>query len=69
MDRLPVTSSNVADIGYDAIAMTLEVGFHNGSVYQYFDVPENVHREFLNSDSKGKFLNSNIKNNFRYARL
>ena len=42
MYRQPVSSSNLASVGYDASSMTLEVGFNNGSVYQYYNVPANV---------------------------
>jgi len=69
MDRTPVDSSSIADIGYDESSMTLEVGFLNSTVYQYFDVPQSVYLEFLAASSKGTFLSSQIKNNFRYAKL
>lgn len=69
MNRQPVTSSNVADVGYDAPSMTLEIGFKNGTVYQYFDVPESVYQELLRSDSVGTFLNQQIKNSYRYAKV
>ena len=49
--------------------MTLEVAFHNGTLYQYFDVPEALYQEMLRSDSVGKFLNTQIKNSYRYAKL
>ncbi len=68
-NRTPVTSSTIADIGYDAATMTLEIGFLKGGVYQYFDVPETVYQEFMAADSKGKFLHANIKNNYRYVKL
>ena len=38
MDREPVQSTNLAEVGYCADTMVLEIAFHNGSVYQYFDV-------------------------------
>lgn len=69
MDRMPVDSSNVASIGYDAATMTLEVEFQGGSVYQYFDVPQNVYDAFVSCESKGGFLHQNIKGVFRYARV
>ena len=69
MNRTSVISTDVAEIGYDAATMTLEVVFHKGGVYQYFDVPEVVYQEFLRADSKGKFLHANIKSNYRYAKL
>lgn len=69
MNRTPVTSSNIASIGYDPGSMTLEVEFKNGAVYQYFDVPDAVYQEFMRADSKGQFLARNIKHNYRYVRL
>jgi uncharacterized protein len=69
MNRTSVISTDVAEIGYDAATMTLEVAFHKGGIYQYFDVPESVYHEFMGADSKGKFLNVNFKNNYRYVKL
>lgn len=69
MNRQPVTSSNVADVGYDAVSMTLEIGFKDGSVYQYFDVPESLHQELMCAESVGKFLNAHIKNSYRYTKI
>jgi hypothetical protein len=69
MNRTPVSSSNIASIGYDAKTLTLEVEFRDGSIYQYFDVPETVYQEFMRASSKGRFLHANIKGNYRYARV
>lgn len=69
MDRIPVDSSNIAEIGYDPDSATLEVLFNNESLYQYFDVPETVYEEFLAADSKGKYFNANIRNSYRYDKL
>lgn len=69
MDRLPVVSSNVAEVGYDPATMTLEVAFHSGSVYQYFDVPESLYQEMLHAESVGRFLHEQIKNSYRYAKI
>lgn len=67
MERQPVSSSNIASIGYED--GTLEVEFLNGSVYQYFDVPEPVYQGLMNTDSHGQFLHQVVKGNYRYARL
>ena len=69
MNRTAVNSSNIAEVGYDLATMTLEVAFLNGSVYQYFDVPETLYQEFMQATSKGQFLNRNIKNSYRYTKL
>jgi hypothetical protein len=69
MKRESVTSTNIASVGYDESSCTLEIEFTNGSVYEYFDVPEQVYREFLGSGSLGVYLNSQIRNRYRYQRV
>ncbi len=67
MQRESVDSSNIRAIGYES--QTLEVEFLNGSVYQYFDVPEHIHTEMMGAGSKGKYFSSNIKGTFRYSKV
>jgi hypothetical protein len=62
-------SSNISLISYDASTETLQITFHNGSVYQYFDVPSNKWEEFKHADSKGKFLHQQIKNQHRFVKM
>lgn len=69
MNRVPVTSSNVASVGFDPESGTLEVEFHNGSIYQYFDVPETVYDGLVNADSVGGFLAAEVKGTYRYSRV
>lgn len=69
MNRTQVSSSNVLEVGYDPQTSTLEVMFHGGNVYQYFDVPEHHYHGLISADSVGGYLNNNIKGVFRYARL
>lgn len=59
-------SGNIDYIGYDHIKHTLMVTFKRGKSYHYFDVPQSMWQRFLTSESKGKFLNANIKNIFEY---
>jgi hypothetical protein len=69
MNRIPVSSSNISSVGFDADTLTLEIEFTNGNIYQYFDVPSTVYEELLQADSKGQFLSTQIKGVYRYARL
>ena len=69
MNRQPVTSSNIASIGYDANSQTLEVEFLNGGVYQYFDVPQHIYDGIMNADSHGQYLAQNIKGVYRYSKV
>ena len=68
MKRVRVVSSSVTSVGYDPATQTLEVEFAGGSIYRYFDVPEGVHARLIAADSKGTFLNVEIKPAFRFAR-
>ena len=57
-----VDSSNVEAIGYDSGSQELHVRFlKSGETYVYYNVDEWVFQEFLSADSKGKYLNANIK--------
>jgi len=63
MDRTPVTSSNLASIGYDPAVQILQVEFNNGRVYNYFRVPPDKFEAIMAADSCGKYLNAEIKPN------
>lgn len=69
MDRETVSSSNIASVGYDAGTETLEVEFTNGSVYQYYNVPQVTYEQFMASGSKGQFFHTSIRNVFGYSRV
>jgi hypothetical protein len=69
MERKPVTSSNIASIGYDENTSTLEIEFLNNSIYQYFDVPQQIYQGLIQADSHGQFLAQNIKGVYRYSKV
>ncbi|WP_416426789.1 KTSC domain-containing protein [Empedobacter falsenii] len=41
---------------------------HN-AVYHYYDVPYNVYNNLMNASSHGKYLISNIQDNYKYKRI
>ncbi len=69
MQRQPVSSSNIASIGYDGQSETLEIEFHDGSVYQYFNVPSVAHDGLMAASSHGSYLSAYIKGMYQYQRL
>lgn len=69
MNRTPVESTNLSSVGYDPDTLTLEAEFRDGSVYQYFDVPEHVHLALTSGESVGKYFAANVRGIYRYARL
>lgn len=61
MERTPVESSQMKSIGYDPATQVMEVEFSNGRIYQYDNVPANIHADFMEAKSKGAFLGKHIK--------
>lgn len=68
MNMIPVFSSNLEAVGYDASSQTLRIRFHSGT-YDYFSVPQNVHQSLMNASSKGEYHAAYIKNSYRYKRI
>lgn len=66
--RTQVASSNIASVGYDKDKMILEVEFHNGAIYQYFEVPEKVYIELLKAPSHGAYYYNEVKDKFSIER-
>jgi hypothetical protein len=65
-----VDSSNVEAIGYDSATRELHVQFvKSGETYVYHEVEEWVFEDFKRADSKGTFLNANIKGRYDYSKL
>lgn len=62
-------SSNISQISYDAPSGTLQVDFHNGGAYQYFDVSVNKWDDFKAAASKGQFLHQQIKDQHRFVKM
>ena len=69
MQKDLVASSNLASVGYSPDTETLEIEFLNGSVYQYYNVPQNMYDELMRAGSKGQFLHAYIKNAYPYSRV
>lgn len=70
MQRIPVSSSNLASVGYDTVSQTLEIEFLNGSVYQYFRVPAHLYHSLMSAASHGSYFSAYIKNGgFAYRKI
>lgn len=67
MIRKQVVSTNVASVGYST--GVLEVEFHNGSVYQYYGVPELYYAQMANYPHPGTFLSRKVKGRYLYKRI
>ena len=67
MEIVPVSSSNVAAVGYEE--GVLQVHFSNGSVYNYFGVPEYIFAEVLIANSVGAYLRENVFEKFDHEKI
>ena len=61
-----VISSSISDVEYEVGSKVMTVKFKNGRTYEYANVPREVFQELLTSDSKGRFFNQNIRDNYTF---
>lgn len=52
-----VKSSCIKSIGYDEEQSELFVEFNSGKIYKYPNCSKTLYENFMNSSSKGRFLN------------
>jgi KTSC domain-containing protein len=69
LTRVPLESSLLAWVGYDATRRQLQVQFRSGEHYLYFQVPPTRYHALLEAASKGAFFNHQIRNCFPYQHL
>jgi hypothetical protein len=68
-DMQPVSSSNIAAIGYDPESQAVYVEFLNGTTYMYKGVPDHEFENLRTSSSVGSYLNRYFKNVYPYERV
>jgi hypothetical protein len=62
----PVQSSNIISVGHDGT--NLYVNYKSGT-YKYDNVDKSVYESLISSESKGRFMNENIKGKYTYTRV
>jgi lysyl-tRNA synthetase class 2 len=66
---MDVDSTAIQAIDYDQDHEKLFVRFASGERYLYVGVPGEVCRSFLDADSKGRFFQAEIRDQYPYNRL
>jgi lysyl-tRNA synthetase class 2 len=66
---MQVESAAIREIDYDAKRAKLLVRFESGERYVYVGVPGEVHRSFVEADSKGRFFQTQIRDRYPFNRL
>ena len=64
-----VDSEAISDIDYDEARAKLFVRFIDGDQYVYVGVPGEVHRSFVDAESKGRFFAAEIRDQYPYNKL
>ena len=63
-----VSSSCIAEVGYDQSDQTLAVRFHGGAEYRYAAVPREIHQALLAADSIGRYFNAEVRDAYPHQR-
>lgn len=66
---MDVESTAISAIDYDPQRAKLVVRFQSGEHYVYVGVPGEVHRSFVEADSKGRFFQAEIRDRYPFNRL
>ena len=69
MERQPVESSSLASVGYSPDSEILEVEFKNGTIYEYYNVPQVIYDQLMEAPSAGQYFSFNIRNVFANSRV
>ena len=65
----PVSSSNIAAVGYDAESESVYVEFLNGSTYKYSGVPASEFENLKTASSVVSYVNRNYKNVYPFEKV
>lgn len=68
MRRTTVDSTTMRSVGYDAVEQVLEVEFTSGAIYQYLEVPAAVFDGLMHAESKGRYFNQEIRDDYTALR-
>ncbi len=69
MQRVLVSSSDIASVGFNVNTNTLEIEFHSGGIYQYSGVTETVFQSLINATSVGRYFHQNIMDQYATTKL
>jgi hypothetical protein len=69
MHRIPVSSVDITQVGYQEDSETLEIQFSHGEVCQFFNVPSVVYDELMQSPAKEEYYHLKIGERFPCSRI
>ena len=63
-----VDSSFIKAVSFDKDLHVLSVRLKSGAVYNFKDVTKDVYKDLVASQSKGKFFNKNLKDQYEWSK-
>lgn len=64
-----VSSSNLYAVGYNGVLKVLTIQFRDGSVYEYYNVPEMIYLALMNASSKGAYAHRYIYSRYLQSKV
>jgi len=65
MEMIPVRSSAINAIGYDADTQRMKIIFTEGKTYDFCRVPPYIYNGLLTATSKGTYYNVHIRDRYQ----
>ena len=65
MEMIPVRSSAIRAVGYDAANLRMRILFTEGHSYDFCRVPAHVYNGLMSAPSMGSYYNNFIKDRYR----
>jgi hypothetical protein len=62
-------SSNIEKLGYCDRSQILEIHFHSGGCYRYYNVPVTVFHGMVAAQSTGRYFHQRIRNQYDYEKI
>jgi hypothetical protein len=66
---VPVQSSAMTAVGYDADGKTLRIRFIQDADYDYSGVPSEIYQGLLSAESKGRYYHQYIRDRYPSKRV
>lgn len=67
MEMNYIYSTNLQSVGFEN--NTLDIRFHSGRTYRYFDVPVEIYQGLLNANSAGEYHALKIKYSYKFTEI
>jgi hypothetical protein len=65
MRMVPVSSSAINAVGYDADTRQMNIEFKQGHTYTFCGVPESIFNGLLNAQSVGSYYDQHIRDRYQ----